>query len=92
MVYVGTDTRFRVRLSEHVTLSVREQNIISTPDPAGYYADTDTRFRVRLGEHVTLSVREQNIISTPDPAGYYADTNSPAYAVWLRDAARILIG
>ena len=56
------------------------------------YVGTDTRFRVRLSDHVTLSVREQNIISTPDPAGYYADTGSPAYAVWLRDAARILIG
>jgi spermidine/putrescine transport system ATP-binding protein len=42
VVYVGTDTRFRVRLGEHVTLSVREQNIISTPDPAGYYADTNS--------------------------------------------------
>ncbi len=38
VVYVGTDTRFRVRLSENVRLTVREQNIISTPDPVGYYA------------------------------------------------------
>jgi spermidine/putrescine transport system ATP-binding protein len=38
VVYVGTDTRFLVRLSENVQLMVREQNVISTPDPVGYYA------------------------------------------------------
>jgi spermidine/putrescine transport system ATP-binding protein len=43
VVYVGTDTRFRVRLSENVSLAVREQNVISTPDPVGYYADSDAQ-------------------------------------------------
>jgi ABC-type Fe3+/spermidine/putrescine transport system ATPase subunit len=37
VVYVGTDTRFQVRLSENVLLMVREQNVISTPDPNAYY-------------------------------------------------------
>jgi spermidine/putrescine transport system ATP-binding protein len=37
MVYVGTDTRFRVRLSQNVTVDVREQNLLSTPDPSVYY-------------------------------------------------------
>jgi spermidine/putrescine transport system ATP-binding protein len=36
VVYVGTATLFRVRLSENVVLSVREQNIISTPDAEAY--------------------------------------------------------
>jgi spermidine/putrescine transport system ATP-binding protein len=39
VIYVGTDTRFLVRLSENVALTVREQNVISTPDPSAYYAE-----------------------------------------------------
>jgi spermidine/putrescine transport system ATP-binding protein len=39
VVYVGTDTRFQVRLSESVVLSVREQNLLSTPDPTVYYQE-----------------------------------------------------
>jgi spermidine/putrescine transport system ATP-binding protein len=41
VVYVGTDTRFRIRLSENVVLAAREQNVLSTPDPAGYHGDSD---------------------------------------------------
>jgi spermidine/putrescine transport system ATP-binding protein len=40
VIYVGTDTRFLVRLSEKVALTVREQNVISTPDPSGYYTES----------------------------------------------------
>jgi spermidine/putrescine transport system ATP-binding protein len=40
VVYVGTDTRFKVSLSENVRLAVREQNLISTPDPDAYYRDS----------------------------------------------------
>jgi spermidine/putrescine transport system ATP-binding protein len=40
VVYVGTDTRFRVRLSENVSLAVREQNLISAPDPNAYYRNS----------------------------------------------------
>ena len=51
VVYVGTDTRFRVRLSESVVLAAREQNVLSTPDPAGYYADSDvTAYAVWLSD------------------------------------------
>jgi len=39
MVYVGTDTRFRVRLSDRVVLSVREQNVVSAPSAAAYYSE-----------------------------------------------------
>jgi spermidine/putrescine transport system ATP-binding protein len=37
VVYIGTDTRFKVRLSENVLVDVREQNVLSTPDPTAYY-------------------------------------------------------
>jgi spermidine/putrescine transport system ATP-binding protein len=37
VVYIGTDTRFRVRLSENVVVDVREQNVLSTPDPTDFY-------------------------------------------------------
>jgi spermidine/putrescine transport system ATP-binding protein len=39
MVYLGTDTRYRVRLSPNVSLMVREQNAISTPDPMSPHAE-----------------------------------------------------
>jgi spermidine/putrescine transport system ATP-binding protein len=42
VVYVGNDTRFHVRVSERVTLVVRQQNVISVPDPLGFQADPDT--------------------------------------------------
>jgi ABC-type Fe3+/spermidine/putrescine transport system ATPase subunit len=32
VVYVGTDTRYQVRLSEDISLAVREQNVASAPD------------------------------------------------------------
>jgi spermidine/putrescine transport system ATP-binding protein len=41
VVYMGTDTRFRVRLSENVSLAVREQNVIAAPDPRGRWDDCD---------------------------------------------------
>jgi len=37
VVYVGTDTRFRIRLSDHVSLTVREQNVLSDPNATTYY-------------------------------------------------------
>jgi hypothetical protein len=40
VVYVGTDTRFRIRLSEGVSLAVREQNVISAPDLGGYFSES----------------------------------------------------
>jgi spermidine/putrescine transport system ATP-binding protein len=39
VVYVGTDTRFLVRLPGDIALTVRAQNVISTPDPSGYYSE-----------------------------------------------------
>jgi spermidine/putrescine transport system ATP-binding protein len=87
-----------------VTVAVRPEKIRLLPHAArgGHnsfpcqveqvvYVGTDTRFRVRLSENVVLAVREQNVISTPDPTGYYAEVDTPAYAVWLSDAGRVLL-
>jgi spermidine/putrescine transport system ATP-binding protein len=41
VVYVGTDTRFKIRLSENVLLDAREQNIISASNLDGAYSDQD---------------------------------------------------
>jgi spermidine/putrescine transport system ATP-binding protein len=87
-----------------VTVAVRPEKVRLLPHPAKgehnsfpcqveqvVYVGTDTRFQVRLTENVVLSVREQNVISVPEPTGYYAESDTPAYAVWLNDAARILL-
>jgi spermidine/putrescine transport system ATP-binding protein len=51
VVYVGTDTRFQVRISDNVVLMVREQNVISTPDPTAYFDDeTSTSYAVWLND------------------------------------------
>ena len=57
------------------------------------YVGTDTRFRVRLSpsENVSVAVREQNVLSTPDPTGYHAESDASGYAVWLKDAGRVLL-
>jgi spermidine/putrescine transport system ATP-binding protein len=39
MVYLGTDTRYRVRLTPSIALMVREQNVISAPDPMSPYSE-----------------------------------------------------
>lgn len=41
VVYIGTDTRFKVRLSENVVVDVREQNMLSVPDPTAYYHEDE---------------------------------------------------
>jgi spermidine/putrescine transport system ATP-binding protein len=48
VVYVGTDTRFRVQLAEGVSIAVREQNVISTSDPGGYYVRGGQAYAVWL--------------------------------------------
>jgi spermidine/putrescine transport system ATP-binding protein len=47
VVYVGTDTRYRVRLSDKVSLVVREQNIISTTDPVSHHMNNDRPVQAR---------------------------------------------
>jgi spermidine/putrescine transport system ATP-binding protein len=41
VVYVGNDTHFHVRVSEEFLLVVRQQNIISAPDPLNYQVNLD---------------------------------------------------
>lgn len=36
VVYIGTATMFKIRLSDNVVITVRQQNIISTPDQEAY--------------------------------------------------------
>ncbi len=91
-------------LGTHVTVAVRPEKIRLLPHPARgehnsfacqveqvVYVGTDTRFQVRVAENMLLSVREQNVISSADPIGYYAESDTPAYAVWLNDASRVLL-
>jgi spermidine/putrescine transport system ATP-binding protein len=37
VVYIGTDTHFQMRLGNGAILRVRQQNLISTPDPTAYF-------------------------------------------------------
>ncbi|MGC8874496.1 MAG: TOBE domain-containing protein, partial [Chloroflexia bacterium] len=41
VVYVGTETQFRVRLEDGSLLAVRQQNVVSAPDPSAYYGGQD---------------------------------------------------
>jgi spermidine/putrescine transport system ATP-binding protein len=41
VVYVGTDTRFTVRLTEKTLVTIREQNVLSVPEAIGHRRDTD---------------------------------------------------
>ena len=41
VVYVGNDTRFHVGVSDRVAMVIRQQNIISAPDPLNFQVDLD---------------------------------------------------
>jgi spermidine/putrescine transport system ATP-binding protein len=43
VVYVGTDTRFHIKLSGQVSLAVRQQNVISSSNRETYYSETNAR-------------------------------------------------
>jgi spermidine/putrescine transport system ATP-binding protein len=100
---VRVQTEERLGAGSQVTVAIRPEKIRLLPHPAKgehnsfaarveqvVYVGTDTRFQIRLSDNVTLSVREQNVISTPDPEAYYRDSGAETYAVWLKDASRIL--
>ena len=70
-------------LGEHNSFPCQVEQVV--------YTGTETRFRVRLPGAVSVTVRQQNVLSTPDPTGFYADSDTPAYAVWLNDAGRVLV-
>ncbi len=46
VVYVGTETQFRVRLEDGTLLAVRQQNVVSARDPSAYYGGRDTVYLV----------------------------------------------
>jgi ABC-type Fe3+/spermidine/putrescine transport system ATPase subunit len=46
VVYIGTDTHFQMRLGNGVMLRVRQQNLISTPDPTAYFGGQTSVYAV----------------------------------------------
>jgi len=58
VVYIGTDTHFVVSLAEDLTIRVRQQNRISTPDRRAYSGDRGDRVYVAWAPESTLLLRE----------------------------------
>jgi len=61
VVYVGTDTRFEVRLAPATTLNeltmrVRHQNLVSTPDPMAYFGGQTNVYVTWLPESAQVLV------------------------------------
>lgn len=46
VVYIGTDTHFQMRLGNGVLLRVRQQNLVSTPDPTAYFGGQTSVYAV----------------------------------------------
>jgi spermidine/putrescine transport system ATP-binding protein len=46
VVYIGTDTHFQMRLGNGAILRVRQQNLISTPDPTAYFGGQTSVYAV----------------------------------------------
>jgi len=46
VVYIGTDTHFQMRLGNGVMLRVRQQNLVSTPDPTAYFGGQTSVYAV----------------------------------------------
>jgi spermidine/putrescine transport system ATP-binding protein len=100
---VVAQTERTLSIGAPVTVAVRPEKIQLLPRPARgehnsfpcqieqvVYIGTETRFQVRLSSPVLMTVRQQNVLSTPGPTGFYADSDTPAYAVWLNGAGRVL--
>ena len=101
---VTVETDQAVEPGREVTVAVRPEKVQLLPHESGVghnsllgqveqvvYVGNDTRFYVRVSDGVVLTIRQQNAISVPDPFGYQADADTPAYAVWLSDAGRLLL-
>ncbi len=56
VVYVGTDTHFQVRLSDKLTMRIRQQNLLSTPDPTAYFGGQTSVYVVWLPESAQVLV------------------------------------
>ncbi len=56
IVYVGTDTRFEIRLVDGLRLRVRQQNLVSAPDLAAYFGGQARVYAVWLPEAAQVLV------------------------------------
>jgi len=54
------------------------------------YVGTDTRFQVLLAGDHKLHIRQQNLVSTPNLTAYFGG-HTDVYAVWLPEAAQVLV-
>jgi spermidine/putrescine transport system ATP-binding protein len=58
VVYIGTDTHFQISLAEGLTIRVRQQNRISTPDRRAYSGDRGDKVYVAWAPESTLLLQE----------------------------------
>ncbi len=58
MVYIGTDTHYLVSLAENLTLRVRQQNTISTPDQQVYFGNRGDEVYVTWASDSVLLLEE----------------------------------
>jgi spermidine/putrescine transport system ATP-binding protein len=58
VVYIGTDTHFLVSLTDTLTIRVRQQNIVSTPDRKAYYGERGDPVYVSWAPESTLLLTE----------------------------------
>jgi spermidine/putrescine transport system ATP-binding protein len=58
VVYIGTDTHFQISLAEGLTVRVRQQNRISTPDRRAYSGDRGDKVYVAWAPESTLLLQE----------------------------------
>jgi len=56
VVYVGTDTRFQVRLAGNHKLHIRQQNLVSTPNLTAYFGGHTDVYAVWLPEAAQVLV------------------------------------
>jgi spermidine/putrescine transport system ATP-binding protein len=58
VVYIGTDTHFQISLAEGLTIRVRQQNRISTPDRRAYSGERGDKVYVAWAPESTLLLQE----------------------------------
>jgi spermidine/putrescine transport system ATP-binding protein len=58
VVYIGTDTHFQISLAEGLTIRVRQQNHISTPDRRAYSGDRGDKVYVAWAPESALLLAE----------------------------------
>jgi spermidine/putrescine transport system ATP-binding protein len=58
VVYTGTDTHFEVSLADELTIRVRQQNTVSTPDQEVYFGNRDDKVYVSWAPESVLLLQE----------------------------------